>query len=143
MNIDPDKNRLLNIYKNEVKKNLKRKFKVSNKKAEIGIKKYGFEKDFLEFTNDYQFVEPEKVAIEVFEDVLEDKHIIKVRDKYVLGTINRETNLRGVIGKRGRKVIVCPPTQESVGRRDRVRRVRTARGIVIDEKKNDARILEQ
>jgi len=87
-----DINRLLHIYKNEVKKNLKRKYKVSGPKADLGMKKYGFEKDFLEYIDDYQFVEPERIAIEVYEDVLEDNYIFKVNGKYVLGKLKKEAN---------------------------------------------------
>lgn len=137
---ESDKNRILNIYKNEVKKNLKRKFKVSNKKAEIGINKSGFEKDFLEYTDDYQFVEPERVAIEVFEDILEDKHIIKVKGKYVLGTIKKEPKHYGVIGTSKRNVIVGSPIKGSVGKRKRVGRA--PRVIVVGKNKSATGIIK-
>lgn len=104
------KDRLLGIYKNEVKKNLKRKYNIPNWKAEIGIKKYGLENDFIEHTEDYEFVEPERVAIEVFEDILEDKYMFKTNDKYVLGVVKREPSRYGIqkitLDKVGRRLLV-------------------------------------
>ncbi|CAM5183956.1 hypothetical protein UACE39S_01406 [Ureibacillus acetophenoni] len=89
MYIKEDKSKLLKIYRNEIKKNLERKYKIPKAKAEIGIKKFGFDMDFLEYTEDYEFVEPERVAIEVYEDVLEDAYFFKINDKYVLGTLRK------------------------------------------------------
>lgn len=86
----PRTERLLGIYKNEVKKNLKRKYNIPEWKAEIGIKKFGLENDFMKHTEDYEFIEPERVAIEVFEDILEKRHLFEVNDKYVLGIVKRQ-----------------------------------------------------
>ncbi|CAM5186108.1 hypothetical protein UACE39S_03276 [Ureibacillus acetophenoni] len=48
--------------------------------------------DFLEYTEDYEFVEPERVAIEVYEDVLEDADFFKINDKICIRNIKKSTS---------------------------------------------------
>lgn len=115
----PRTERLLGIYKNEVKKNLKRKYNIPEWKAEIGIKKFGLDNDFIDHTEDYEFIEPERVAIEVFEDILENRHLFEANDKYVLGIVKRQPNYYRI-----RKT-----TRDKVGQGKKVVRVKSPKNM--------------